>query len=86
MKFAQKLGITPEHLETKFSVTIPSGDVMSSTRILKSCQILIDGQEMFADLMIIRIKDFDVVLNELVIEIQSQYRLPQENSSFSTRL
>ena len=60
--FAMKLGQIPKKLSTKYSVSIPSGKVLESDTILKSCSVELKGRTMFADLVVLDIKSFEVIL------------------------
>ena len=58
----KKLGRSPEVLLDGFSTALPSGEVLYSDHWLKAVPIYIDGRELFADLVILEMQDYDVIL------------------------
>ena len=62
LSFAEKLEATPEPLYKWFSVSTPSGAILESCSKLKGCKILVDGRELFVDLVLLDIRDFDIIL------------------------
>ena len=43
-------------------MTLPSGDVMLSNCWLRAVPMIVDDRELFADLIILNMHDFDVIL------------------------
>ncbi|KAL5570676.1 hypothetical protein UlMin_027251 [Ulmus minor] len=60
--FVDKLSIPYEKMSNALNIILPSGDVLLSTYWLKETPIKISGQELYVDLIILEIKDFDVIL------------------------
>ncbi|KAL5570693.1 hypothetical protein UlMin_020290 [Ulmus minor] len=57
-----KLSVPYEKMSNALNIILPSGDVLLSTYWLKETPIKISGQELYVDLIILEIKDFDVIL------------------------
>ena len=51
-----------ELLNFELSVSTPVGDTSMTNLVLKSCIICIDGRELLADLVLLDMHDFDVIL------------------------
>ena len=62
MEFAQKLGRVGSRVEQTFSASLPSGEVLWSNFWIQNVPIRINGRELLADLIAIRLHDFDVIL------------------------
>ena len=60
--FAKKVGKTSMRLDSWFSVATPIGAVMQTNSVLKGCPLEVNGQLLSADLIILDIRDFDVIL------------------------
>ena len=60
--FVRKLGIPSERLKDEYNVLVPSGDVLNSDQMIRACQIQIDGAVLYADLIVLEMKDFQVIL------------------------
>ncbi|KAL5541376.1 hypothetical protein UlMin_042467 [Ulmus minor] len=60
--FVDKLSVPYEKMSNALNIILPSGDVLLSTYWLKETPIKISGQELYVDLIILEIKDFDVIL------------------------
>ena len=60
--FVRKLGITPDLLKIRYSVTIPSGEEMDSSHVLRACSIQIGSRTLYADLVVLPISNFEVIL------------------------
>ena len=59
MKYAD---CVPELLDFELSVSTPLGETMVAEFICKSCVIKIGGNELLADLILLEIQEFDVIL------------------------
>ncbi|KAL5549690.1 hypothetical protein UlMin_004921 [Ulmus minor] len=57
-----KLSVPYEKMSNALNIILPSGDVLLSTYWLKETPIKISDQELYVDLIILEIKDFDVIL------------------------
>ncbi|KAL5540690.1 hypothetical protein UlMin_043342 [Ulmus minor] len=60
--FVDKLSVPYEKMSNALNIILPSGDVLLSTYWLKETPIKISDQELYVDLIILEIKDFDVIL------------------------
>ncbi|KAL5563846.1 hypothetical protein UlMin_033593 [Ulmus minor] len=60
--FVDKLSVPYEKMSNAFNIILPSGDVLLSTYWLKETPIKISDQELYVDLIILEIKDFDAIL------------------------
>ncbi|XP_073120882.1 uncharacterized protein [Henckelia pumila] len=77
--FARKRGIVCEELFGGFTVTIPSGEELSTRNIVKNLELLLQGQSVSADLIVLLMPEFDLILgmdwmmkNAMVIDIQQR--------------
>ncbi|XP_074570599.1 uncharacterized protein LOC141827277 [Curcuma longa] len=62
MLYAKKIEIPLQVLDGKFLTTLPSGEVMASTHMLRAVPIGIAGRELYCDLIVLDMQDFDVIL------------------------
>uniref|UniRef100_A0A2N9H1P0 Reverse transcriptase n=1 Tax=Fagus sylvatica TaxID=28930 RepID=A0A2N9H1P0_FAGSY len=60
--FVRNIARSPEPLEYELSVSTPLGDTLMSNLVLKSCMFCIEGRELSADLVLLGMHDFDVIL------------------------
>ena len=58
----RKLGIKPVLLESIYEVSLPSGEVMESRDMVMNCELLIGDRIVRADLVVLSIRDFDIIL------------------------
>ncbi|XP_073153793.1 uncharacterized protein [Henckelia pumila] len=77
--FARKRGIEYKELFGGFTVTIPSGEEMSTRNIAKNLELLLQGQSVNADLIVLPMPEFDLILgmdwmmnNVVVIDFQQR--------------
>ncbi|XP_022856219.1 uncharacterized protein LOC111377372 [Olea europaea var. sylvestris] len=61
-EYVRRLGRTPDIQEVSYSVTIPFGDVQQTNLIITACVILIENRELYADLIVLKMKDYDIIL------------------------
>ena len=61
--FLDRFQIKTQPLEGRMRVSLPSGDLLFSDRVVRYSRILIGGQEFPADLVALDMRDFDVVLS-----------------------
>ena len=54
--------LTPTSLEFELCISTPSGDVFVVNQICKKCRLNIEGRTMEADLIVMDMKDFDIIL------------------------
>lgn len=78
-KFAKALGVKPTRLDEQYRVSIPSDKVLISEMILRECHIQIADVELCVNLILIHMKDFDVILgmdwlsnNYVVVDFQAK--------------
>uniref|UniRef100_A0A2N9EJD6 Reverse transcriptase domain-containing protein n=1 Tax=Fagus sylvatica TaxID=28930 RepID=A0A2N9EJD6_FAGSY len=60
--FVRNIDRSPKPLEYELSVSTPLGDTLMSNLVLKSCMFCIEGRELSADLVLLGMHDFDVIL------------------------
>ncbi|XP_073138411.1 uncharacterized protein [Henckelia pumila] len=77
--FTRKRGIECEELFGGFTLTIPSGEELSTRSIVKNLELLLQGQPVSADLIVLSMPEFDMILgmdwmtkNAVVIEFQQR--------------
>ena len=63
LAFVRKLGKTPEYLNFKYCVTIPSGEALCSDQVLKACPIQIANKDLCIDLIVLDMQDFELILD-----------------------
>ncbi|XP_022865717.1 uncharacterized protein LOC111385546 [Olea europaea var. sylvestris] len=61
-EYLRRLGRTPDIHEVSYSVTIPSGDVQQTNLIVRACTILTENRELYANLIVLDMKDYDIIL------------------------
>ncbi|KAI3470676.1 hypothetical protein Pfo_027339 [Paulownia fortunei] len=61
-EFVRKLGITPDLLKVRYSMTVPSGEEMDSNQMLRACSIQISDRTLYADLVVLSMPNFEVIL------------------------
>ena len=62
IKYVRRLGQLPDKSNTKYSVSIPSGEILMSDQILRACTVFIDGRELLVDLIVLKMTDYEVIL------------------------
>ena len=60
--FARRLNMIPETLDFELSVDTPSGHVLCTDKVYKSCNVLVSGRELEANLVLLDMYEFDVIL------------------------
>uniref|UniRef100_A0A2N9GSP6 Reverse transcriptase domain-containing protein n=1 Tax=Fagus sylvatica TaxID=28930 RepID=A0A2N9GSP6_FAGSY len=60
--FARRLNMIPETLDFELSVDTPSGHVLCTNKVYKSCDVLVYGRELEANLVLLDMYEFDVIL------------------------
>ncbi|XP_073133691.1 uncharacterized protein [Henckelia pumila] len=51
----------PDKSISRFSISLPSGEELSSDLIVRGCSIQMQGHELYADLIILKMSNFDVI-------------------------
>ncbi|XP_073138597.1 uncharacterized protein [Henckelia pumila] len=77
--FARKLGSECEEMFGGFTMTIPSGEELSTRNIVKNLELLLQGQSVSADLIVFPMPEFNLILgmdwmtkNAVVIDFQQR--------------
>ena len=60
--FALRLGVQPARLKTPLSVTTPLNDALEADIYFPSCPISVVGRDLLADLILLDVMDFEVIL------------------------
>ncbi|XP_062104206.1 uncharacterized protein LOC133815375 [Humulus lupulus] len=63
MKMVVRLGVTYETFSENFVISLPLGEVMLSTKWLRSIPIMIEGKECLGDLLELDMIDYDVIIS-----------------------
>ena len=61
--FLDRFQIETQPLEGRMRVSLPTGDLLVSDRVVRDSRVLIRGQKFPADLVALDMRDFDVVLS-----------------------
>ncbi|XP_073152951.1 uncharacterized protein [Henckelia pumila] len=61
LEFVNKSGLVPDKSISGFSISLPSGEELSSDLIIRECSVQIQGHELLAYLIILNMSDFDVI-------------------------
>ena len=51
-----------DKLDVKYSISLSSGKLMNWDQVLRGCTILVDGRELFIDLVVLDMHDYEVIL------------------------
>ena len=62
-EYVRKLGRQTDQLEMQYSVTLPSGEILLSNQIIRTCPVQIDGRELFMDLVVLNMPNYEVILD-----------------------
>ncbi|XP_073049530.1 uncharacterized protein [Primulina eburnea] len=60
--FLKQLGIIPEGMDLRFRVSIPSGDQMFTSQIVKRLELRLQKNAVQVDLIVIPLPEFDIIL------------------------
>ncbi|XP_073275412.1 uncharacterized protein [Primulina huaijiensis] len=60
--FVKRLGIIPVAMDSRFRVSIPSGDQMFTSRIVKRLELRLQKYAVHADLIVLPLPEFDIIL------------------------
>ncbi|KAL5553908.1 hypothetical protein UlMin_041309 [Ulmus minor] len=60
--FVEKIGRLPDKIEGIFSTSLPSGATLLSDSWLQATPVIIDGRELYVDLVVLKMHDYDVIL------------------------
>ena len=62
LKFVMRLGHFTDQMSTPFGTTLPSGEIMYSDRVLRACPIVVDDRELFANLIVIDMNEYEIII------------------------
>ena len=62
LKFVRRLGRSTDKMNTPLGITLPSGEVMYSNKVLRACPIIVDDRELFVDLIVVDINEYEIIL------------------------
>lgn len=60
-RFARKLRVKPEELNSELCVSTPIGSTMCTKNVLRSCKVEIASMTIVVDLIVLDMHDFDVI-------------------------
>ena len=60
--FTERHQIESQHIDGRMVVSVPNGDIMISERIVLGSRLVIQNKDFPADLIVLGIHDFDIVL------------------------
>ncbi|XP_075479314.1 uncharacterized protein LOC142520198 [Primulina tabacum] len=60
--FVRSLGITTSTTETQLAIALPSGQELQTDQIVLGCPIYVQGHQMYDELIVLKMTDFDVIL------------------------
>ncbi|XP_062080635.1 uncharacterized protein LOC133785411 [Humulus lupulus] len=62
MKYVKRLARPPEKLSEVLSTVLPSGEILYSDQWIKRVHIYIDGKELYVNLVMLEMHDYEVIL------------------------
>ncbi|KAL0445949.1 UNVERIFIED_CONTAM: Transposon Ty3-I Gag-Pol polyprotein [Sesamum latifolium] len=60
--FASRVHASIEPLGHDLCVSMPAGGVILANRVVRSCPVVVEGDTLYADLVVINLREFDVIL------------------------
>ncbi|XP_075473973.1 uncharacterized protein LOC142505034 [Primulina tabacum] len=60
--FVTRLGITASTTETQLAIALSFGQELQTYQIVRGCPIYVQGHQMYAELIVLKMTDFDVIL------------------------
>ena len=61
-KFIAQVNIEIQPIDCSMLVSLPTGDSLIADRVYMGCRVIIEGHEFRANLVLLDIQDFDVIL------------------------
>ena len=61
-KFIAQVNIEIQPIDCSMVVSLPTGDSLIADRVYMGCRVIIEGHEFMANLVLLDIQDFDVIL------------------------
>ena len=62
VKFIAQVNIEIQPIDCSMVVSLPTGDSLIADRVYMGCRVIIEGYEFMANLVLLDIQDFDVIL------------------------
>ncbi|XP_073121437.1 uncharacterized protein [Henckelia pumila] len=62
LEFIRRIGITPEIADMGYDVTMPSGQILTTTSIFRGLEIELQGHSIREDLVVLTLTEFDLIL------------------------
>ncbi|KAL0401651.1 UNVERIFIED_CONTAM: Transposon Ty3-G Gag-Pol polyprotein [Sesamum latifolium] len=89
--FASRVHASIEPLGYDLYVSMPAGGVILVNRVVRSCPVVVEGVTLYADLIVINLKEFDVILgmdwlasNHAVVDCQTKEVAVEINGQMKT--
>ncbi|KAL0433704.1 UNVERIFIED_CONTAM: hypothetical protein Slati_2704700 [Sesamum latifolium] len=89
--FASRVHASIEPLGHDLCVSMPAGGVILANRVVRSCPIVVEGVTLYADLVVINLREFDVILgmdwlasNHAVVDCQTKEVAVEINGQMKT--
>lgn len=61
-EYVGRLDRVPDTIEISYSIMIPLGDTTQTNLVLRGCVVPIEGRELYVDLIVFGVNDYNVVL------------------------
>ncbi|KAK4382169.1 Transposon Ty3-G Gag-Pol polyprotein [Sesamum angolense] len=89
--FASCVHASIESLGHDLSVSVPAGGVMLVNTVVRSCPVVVEGVTLYADLVVINLREFDVILgmdwlscNHTLVDCQTKEVIIEVNGQMKT--
>ncbi|KAL0395225.1 UNVERIFIED_CONTAM: hypothetical protein Slati_4488700 [Sesamum latifolium] len=89
--FASRVHASIEPLGHDLYVSMPAGGVILVNRVVRSCPVVVEGDTLYADLVVINLREFDVILgmdwlasNHAVVDCQTKEMAVEINGQMKT--
>ncbi|KAL0453787.1 UNVERIFIED_CONTAM: Retrovirus-related Pol polyprotein from transposon [Sesamum latifolium] len=89
--FASRVHASIEPLGHDLYVSMPAGGVILVNRVVRSCQVIVESDTLYADLVVINLREFDVILgmdwlasNHAVVDCQTKEVAVEINGQMKT--
>ncbi|KAL0439631.1 UNVERIFIED_CONTAM: hypothetical protein Slati_2446100 [Sesamum latifolium] len=89
--FASRVHASIEPLGHDLYVSMPAGGVILVNRVVRSCPVVVEGDTLYADLVVINLREFDVILgmdwlasNHAVVDCQTKEVAVEINGQMKT--
>ncbi|XP_073133374.1 uncharacterized protein [Henckelia pumila] len=61
VNFMMKLGVLPDESSSKFCVSLPSGEELESSSVVRNCKVQMQSLVLCADFIVLKMMDFDAI-------------------------